>query len=354
MPDASSLPTSHLLDQATAALNQILFDYTLPVAVIVSYLRLLALARPAHERQTPPLDIASELPLLLGLQRTQVRKHISLLRMAKLIDWSTDSAGRYCIRFLLEQTSAATFADSGVVGVHPQMEPVQEDTQQQQTEVAKAACPGDERAPAESGAAHPPDAGGSDVRQTLAAYGVLDFADAQDWQIFDQVMRWLARAGVWTDQSVRIARRIAENERRGHEYLPGRGDVLGWTAYCFAYHHQNQVNRPVRVLAANLLNNRRCPDSLRARRICAGCRFQEGFCQCQGEPQYFYPDEFLEFSFNTNFDPDRTNFWGVCHTCHAFRCQCPNRQVDQEMEAGEDEQEEAEQSWDPSIQKPVP
>ena len=77
------------------------------------------------------------------------------------------------------------------------------------------------------------------------------------------------------------------------------------------------------MLAANLTNNRRCPEKLRATRICAACGFAEGWCQCQGEPDYRYPENYLEFAFESQYDPSVENFWGVCHRCHAPTCRCP-------------------------------
>ena len=57
-------------------------------------------------------------------------------------------------------------------------------------------------------------------------------------------MKWLERAGVWTDAAKRIAQQIRGNELRQQHYLPTRADVLGWMAFCFAYKHDNRIEKP--------------------------------------------------------------------------------------------------------------
>lgn len=208
MPDGTAQLAPQVMPGITRPSTKILFDYTLPVTVIVSYLRLLALIQPGVERRTPPLDVVSELPLLLGLQRTQVRKPLKLLRMAKLIAWSTDSDGRYRISFLLEKSGESVKAYCDVVGVHPDINQNQDDLQQQQTGVAKTTSRGDLPAvlaenPAFAGDLPPAAAQGESpdsLRQVSAAalnvYGAPKLHDGEEWQVFEQVMCWLARRGV--------------------------------------------------------------------------------------------------------------------------------------------------------------
>jgi hypothetical protein len=89
-----------LTQRATPLANPVIFDYTLPAAALLTYLRLVALAWRSEFRSTEPLDFAGELLPLLGVQKTQARLHLRLLRMAKLLYWSVDAGGRYTIYFL--------------------------------------------------------------------------------------------------------------------------------------------------------------------------------------------------------------------------------------------------------------
>jgi hypothetical protein len=140
---------------------------------------------------------------------------------------------------------------------------------------------------------------------------------------FAQTMKWLERAGVWTDAAKCIAQQIYSSELRGKYFLPTRADVLGWMAFCFAYKRENGIEKSTQVVVANLSNNQRCPEKFRAPRLCAVCGLEEGWCECQGEPEYQYPDYFLEFAFEAEYDPQFENFWGVCLRCHAGKCRCP-------------------------------
>jgi hypothetical protein len=88
---------------------------------------------------------------------------------------------------------------------------------------------------------------------------------------------------------------------------------------------ENEIGKPTQVLAANLSNNRRCPEKLRPTRVCLVCNHVEGRCCCTAEPQYGYPKKFLEFAFTADFDDFSQTFWGVCLRCHAYPCCCPGQ-----------------------------
>ena len=223
-----------------------------------------------------------------------------LLRMAKLLHWAIDSAGRYTIFF---QPLAPPGSENAapVVGVFPLLIDKGDSLKQEQQQ---------------TGAGNPASGPPADpwADELIALLREPAFA---------QTMKWLERAGVWTDTAKRIARQIHGNELRGQHYLPTHADVLGWMAFCFAYKQENRIEKPAQVLASNLINNRRCPEKLRATRLCSVCGLAEGWCACPGEPDYQYPDDFLEFAFVGEYDPQAENFWGVCRRCHARVCRCP-------------------------------
>ena len=154
---------------------------------------------------------------------------------------------------------------------------------------------------------------------------------SEEWAAVQQAVRgWLLTAGVWTDVAERLARQVAENERRmqqqdGPRYLAGQADVLGWMAYCFADREKNGIAQPAAVLAANLNANRRCPDEYRPAAVCSRCRCAEDFCECPDEPACSFPAEFLPRAFNARkrYAISPQSMWGVCEICHAFPCQCP-------------------------------
>jgi hypothetical protein len=148
-----------------------------------------------------------------------------------------------------------------------------------------------------------------------------------DLVIAEQVASWLFRAEVFSDVALRLGRVIAENERSGKIYLPGRSDVLGWIAYSFAYQRENRIEMPVRVLVANLQANRRCPERLRPLRVCSACGFAEGYCRCAGQASYAFPQKYLEYAFTAEYNPDKETFWGVCLRCHALAQMCACRRT---------------------------
>lgn len=410
--------------------NQILFDYTLPPAALLSYLRLQALASAQGGRQVGPLDFAGELMPLLGLHKTQVRQHLRLLRIAKLITWVNDAAGRCVITlhgatpaavaYLSAAPSAAVEQSAAILSVTPvtAAQPV-DSALAQDCQPGVSSIPGGvllEDTPVPAGQVDPPAVVGpakesddtdllifretgiaecvggvftdsnllieSQDQQTqianpesanMAAASPVQAEDAlwlppgtcpgfvavetrQDleppadpWTLeleklladpaFAQALSWLARAGVWTDRAVGIARQICANEKRGHAYLPTRADILGWIAYCFAYQEENKIKKPTQTLAGNLANTRRCPEELRPPRICTRCNFAEGFCKCHAEPDYVYPAKYIEFAFVADFIAEIQTFWGICLECGGFLCRC--LQTDEDLP--DDDEENAEE-----------
>ncbi len=418
----------------TAISNQILFDYTLPPAALLSYLRLQALAGAQGGRQVGPLDFAGELMPLLGLHKTQVRQHLRLLRIAKLITWVNDAAGRCVITLHGVPPAAGTHLPAAPLAVLEQSaavpslspdtaaQPVDSTLAQDRQSGGQPPIPGgafleDNPVPAGQVAAptlvepaensDAPDlkffretgiadcVGGvltdlnllieSQDQQTRIANpestkmaaaspvqdkdaialppgtcpGFLAVETGQDleppadpWTLeleklladpaFAQALSWLARAGVWTDRAVGIARQICANEKRGHAYLPTRADILGWIAYCFAYQEENKIKKPTQTLAGNLANTRRCPEELRPPRICTRCNFAEGFCKCNAEPDYVYPANYIEFAFNSNYIAEIQTFWGICLECSGFMCRC--LQTDEEETDAEEENAEEDET----------
>jgi hypothetical protein len=79
--------------------GNVIYDYTLPDPIIVSYGRLFGRAWDGETARKLALYM-DELTALLGRSRTQTRQHLRVLRLAKLIDWTTDGSGRMFITFL--------------------------------------------------------------------------------------------------------------------------------------------------------------------------------------------------------------------------------------------------------------
>lgn len=142
---------------------------------------------------------------------------------------------------------------------------------------------------------------------------------------FSQVMAWLTRSGVWTDTAVRLSRQVLENELRAAPYTPTRADVLGWITFCFAFRSENKISRSSSVLAGNLDANRCCPDELRPKPICLGCRFTADYCECAEGPHADYPPEFFDYAMINAYTPEVEDYWGVCPTCHHYGCLCVER-----------------------------
>ncbi len=269
--------------------NRAIFDRTMPAALFQSFARLYASAWHQDYQETDLLDFEAQLLPLLGLSRSQAREHLRLLRFAKLLDWTTNGAQGYTIRFPFFSPVESGKADPVVDGFNSSEIEVK-DSHQQHTGSGKAQTP---EIPVE----------GAQTRE--------------------MVLNCLARAGVWTDVAQRIAGKIVENQERGHAYLPSPADVLGWMAYCFADRRKNKIQHPAAVLAANLNANRRCPDYYRPRQICASCHLEQGYCRCS-QPELGFPPEFLDFAFHVDYNDRYENFWGVCPACHGFPCQCPD------------------------------
>jgi hypothetical protein len=306
----------------TPVANRVLFDYTLPAGVLVSLLRLQAAAGGEARRKVGPLDFTRQLAPLLGVKSSQAHAHLRALRMAKLLYWTVDSAGKYMVYLTIPE-----FQESGNP---PPVNDVVVYNQNQRDGYIQQPTSGGEESPAKPGEmADPPMAAAAPDGPNYQPDALsVEIEALLDDPVAADVIRWLAQAGVWTDRAVKIARQISDNERRRKSYLPMRGDVLGWIAFCFAFQTQNKIVKPVQVLAANLVNNRRCPKSLLPPLICTVCGFEEGRCQCHGEPVYAYPARFIDFAFEEEYDAYSQTFWGVCRTCHAFPCQCPDKEDD--------------------------
>ena len=180
LPAHTPLPTAAILDR------------TLPAAALQALARLYAAAEPNAYRHTAPLDFDSQLIPLLQISRTQIRQALNMLRLARLVNWTTNGANRYTFYLLSPESRNSDKSDSDVVAYPPEIS--SQDSQQQHTESGKPDSP-----------------------EPLTVMGCL------------------LRAGVWTDHALRIDSLITQNVRRGHSYLPDLRDVLGWIAFCFAY-----------------------------------------------------------------------------------------------------------------------
>ena len=282
LPAHTPIPTAAILDS------------TLPAQALQALARLYAAAEPTNYEHTAPLDFDRQLVPLLHASRTQVRNTLRLLRLAKLIHWSSDGANRYTIHLLSPANQTPDQADS--------IDDVRIDSPQNLIR---------QHHPTESGE---PETGS----------GYLTVLDC------------LLRAGVWTDAALRIDAQITANVRRGHTYLPDLRDVLGWIAFCFAYQRQNKLSNPSAVLAANLNANRRCPEVNRPPYICSQCRRDEAHCACP-DPDLRIPPKFLDYAFSDEFDERSQSFWGVCHRCHAFPCACVPGEQGAEPPEGDEE-----------------
>ena len=291
---------------STAAIN----DDSMPAALFRSYARLYAAAWRSVYQETPPLEFDRELTPLLGVRRSQARQQLRLLRFARLLDWSSDGANRYVIRF---------------------------------KDAERRSYPHDVAAEGDSRDNGPPAAPASAVLPDSAVVGVDSFNyesesihQQQTQSVFSdktgdaepRALRYLLMAGVWPDVSQRLAAQIAFNERRtalqgDQHYLPTTADVLGWMAYCFADGKKNNIGMSAAVLAANLNANRRCPDEYRPTPVCAVCHLDVDYCECE-QPQEHFPDGFLERAFHgrSPYELDRT-WWGVCTRCRGYPCRCP-------------------------------
>jgi len=302
--------------QVTPIFTRVIQDLSMPSGLLCSYIRLFAAAWRHAYQHTETLDFDAELAPLLGLRASQARQHLRSLRFAHLIDWRSDGNNHYMIYLTGppvppgEQAAAQASPQSAVVepGTSGNSSPVdvvveesnlnfKENIHQQQTYSAllenwKPGVPSDVESPL------PP--------QVAAA------------------RQWLKQAGVWPDVAGRIAVKIAENLQRGHPYLPGPADVLGWIAYCFGDQQKNKITQPSAVLAANLNANRCCPDEYRPPAICSACGCAEDWCDCDPKVPLGYPDEYLEAALHhTHSRYDYThNRWGICLNCGALSCRC--------------------------------
>lgn len=293
-----NLPTTSL-PPFTPILSALIADLRLPASLFRSYARLYAAAWAFAYQRTAELDFASQLVPLLGVSRSQARQHLRLLRGAGLITWSSDGNQRYVIHFSAPPVS--------VVGVNS-LNDKNVNIQQQHTLSEKK-----------------------------------DPADPN----FSSAQFYLRRAGVWPGVAERLAQKIAANMRANHssvgaanncanraangeaadtcaDDLPDLGDVLGWIAYCVSDREKNHIGQPAAVIAANLNAGRRCPENYRAPRICANCHGSEGYCECEGEPEYGYPPEFLARALRqrSGYENPYATRWGECFYCHAAPCQC--------------------------------
>jgi hypothetical protein len=274
--------------QFTPLPTAVIQDKTMPPALFACYARLYAAAWRNDYRCTDPLHFEAELLPLLGVRRSQARQHLRLLRFAGLLDWTTQQDNRYTIRFPAAPAAmpAAGKTDCVVVGESSLLE--SRDSQQQHTQSDKP------------------------LFQTAAS----------EDEVYTQALGYLGRAGVWPEVAERLAGQVARNQRSGDESLPGLTDVLGWIAYCFADREKNKIGLPAAVLAANLGANRLCPDEYRPPPLCANCRSEVDYCDCEGEPAPHFPPHFLEYAFRRQYQSFNLDRWGVCTYCHASPCQC--------------------------------
>jgi hypothetical protein len=341
-------PSEPLPPRVTPILTAAINDPTMPSPLFRSYARLYAASWRNAYRRTDALDFDAELVPLLGVRPTQARQHLRYLRFAKLLFWESDGNNRYVIHFL----APPGFANpESVVGDVFNLESI--DIQQQQLKDSENPVfrKGRETVPASretgrsaGGAARQVPAQekagpgeGSAARMRVEGDQAGEAAPTGEGaqpETYREALSFLERAGVWPDVAERIANKLVENQRRGHSYLPSLADVLGWIAYCFGDGEKNNIDQPAAVLAANLKANRRCPEKYRPRPVCSACGFEEGFCECEGEPDYHFPAGFLDFALKRRdgFSPSAEysqyygfrpiTIWGVCRSCHGFPCQC--------------------------------
>ncbi len=286
LPSASFLPGA--LPPFTPILSALIADPRLPNNIFRSYMRLYAAAWTFAYQRTPDLDFSTQLLPLLGISRSQARQHLQMLRTAGLINWSSDGSQRYVIHFSGAPDSVGVDVNSNhkflKINIHQQQH-----TLSQKPE-ASTATP--ETAP--------------------------------DDPNYERALHYLQRAGVWSVSAQNAARKIAANIARPEKHLPGLGDVLGWIAYCFADREKNRITNPPAALAANLNAGRCCPENYLPPLICANCHYSEGYCECEGEPEYGYPPEFLERALRvrSGYELPYADRWGVCIYCCASPCQC--------------------------------
>jgi hypothetical protein len=257
-------------------------DSNVSAPLFRSYVRLYASAWQRAYECTGPLDLDAEIAPLLDLPPSLARLHLRRLRSAGLIDWKRDARRRYVIHF--PHSNGSSKANPACQGAEPQTWPAQ-------------------------------------TVPTQAALTQLSSGPPADQDLYATVMRCLARAGVWKEAAQRTAGIITANQLRGDPSLPDLGDVLGWIAYCFAERSLHNIGQPAVVLVARLSANQPCPRQQRPPRICARCGLSEGFCAC-AEPDYSYPESFLERALRPRLCARAETLWGLCPICHALSCRC--------------------------------
>jgi len=322
-------PQEFLIPRVTTLLTTLILDPTMPPALFRSYARLYAASWRHTYRHTEPLEFDLELVPLLGVRPTQARQHLRYLRFAKLLDWESDGSNRYVISFPASPDSEdpQPVVVNGLINIF-------KNTQQQLKDSAKpnfrknqgASPTGRENHPHSGGSASPsqPQESGAlpGGEEGSAPIGEAQPVDPSQAELRQVTLHFLGRAGVWPDVAERIAEKLVENQRRGHPYLPTLADVLGWIAYCFGDQQKYNIAQPAALLAANLSANRCCPEKYRPPLICKACGFAEDFCECEDEPDYHYPSEFLEYALKKRRETYTTSVWGVCLSCQGFPCQC--------------------------------
>ena len=363
-PTDPSLPPEYprepIPPRVTPILTATINDPTMPSPLFRSYARLYAASWRNAYRRTEALDFDAELVSLLGVRPAQARQHLRYLRFAKLLYWESDGANRYVIHF---STPTGFAYPESVVGDVYNLETM--DIQQQQLKDSENPCfrKTQEVSPAsgETGRSAGGAARAGPALEKTGAMGrgavgvgiegaqpgevdrlgegirsgeVAQSGGGAQPEIYQATLSFLERAGVWSDVAVRIANKLIENQRRGHEYLPSLADVLGWIAYCFGDGEKNNIDQPAAVVATNLKANRRCPEKYRPQPVCSACGFVEGFCECADEPDYHFPAGFLDFAlkrrngysqsaeYSQYYGARPTTIWGVCRSCHGFPCQC--------------------------------
>ncbi len=321
----------------TPIATTLILDTRIPAAMFLSYARLYAASWQHAYQHTDPLDFDRQLVPLLGVRRTQARHHLRMLRFARLLDWTSDHQNRYVVHFP-PSAGALEKTDSVVVGGFNNINYIDSQQHQQVRESGDGARGADCRDGAQGapydgaqgadcgdgaqGAAYD-GAQGADCRDGAqgAAYGASATHPTGE-DVYGQALSYLRHAGVWEDVAHRLAERVERGQRKGDASLPGLADILGWIAYCFAEREKNHIAHPAAVLAANLNANRRCPEAYRPEPVCASCGYAGDYCQCEGEPAYHFPDEFLELAFSRSYFAGTGNRWQVCLLCHGFPCKC--------------------------------